>query len=124
MTSSSVVEKEILYKMKTAAGLFVNILKQVKKLKAEIDKDIHLEMDNNYFVETKTSYKDFNEIFDITSIDEMINIVEPLINNILEERDNVCEKHEYIEDRVETGVECDMMTIYYCKFCYVTRKNE
>ena len=30
------------------------ILKQVKKLKAEIDKDIHLEMDNNYFVETKS----------------------------------------------------------------------
>jgi len=118
------VEKEILYKMKTTASIFLNTLKQVRNLKAGIDKDIHLEMDNNYFVEKQTSYKDFNEVFDINSIDEVINILEPLINNILEEREKVCEKHEYIEDRVETGVECDMMTIYYCKFCHVSRKCE
>ena len=118
------VEKEILYKMKTTASIFLNTLKQVRKLKEAIDKDIHLEMDNNYFVEKRTSYKDFAEVFDLTSIDEVINILEPLINNILEERDNVCENHEYIEDRVETGVERDMMTIYYCKFCYVSRKTE
>lgn len=118
------VEKEILYKMKTTASIFLNTLKQVRKLKADIDKDIHLEMDNNYFVEKQTSYKDFNEVFDIKSIDEVINIVEPLINTILEERENVCEKHEYIEDRVETGVECYMMTIHYCKFCHVSRKSE
>ena len=117
-------EREILYKMKTTASIFLNTLKQVRKLKEEIDKDIYLEMDNNYFVEKLTSYKDFAEVFDLTSIDEVISIVEPLINDILEERENICEKHEYIEDQVETGVERNMMTIYYCKFCHVSRKNE
>uniref|UniRef100_A0A6C0I7Z3 Uncharacterized protein n=1 Tax=viral metagenome TaxID=1070528 RepID=A0A6C0I7Z3_9ZZZZ len=117
-------EREILYKMKTTASIFLNTLKQVRKLKAEIDKNIELNMDNNYFVEKQTTNKDFNEVFDIKSIDEVINIVEPLIDEIMIEREKICENHEYIEDQVETGIECNMMTIYYCKFCHVTRMNE
>ena len=50
-SSSTAIEKDILYKMKTTANIFLNTLKQVKKLKAEIDKDVILEMDNNYFIE-------------------------------------------------------------------------
>ena len=51
-SSSTAIEKDILYKMKTTANIFLNTLKQVKKLKAEIDKDVILEMDNNYFIES------------------------------------------------------------------------
>ena len=122
-SSSTAIEKDILYKMKTTANIFLNTLKQVKKLKAEINKDIILEMDNNYFIENQTSYDQFNEIFDTSSIDDVINILEPLINNIVNEREQICQNHQYIEDRVETGLESDMMTIYCCKFCGVTRKN-
>jgi len=120
---STAIEKDILYKMKTTASIFLNTLKQVKKLKAEIDKDIELEMDNNYFIEKKASYEQFNEIFDVLSIDNVINILEPLITDIVNEREQLCQKHEYVEDRVETGLDNYMMTIYYCKFCGVTRKD-
>ena len=122
-SSSTAIEKDILYKMKTTASIFLNTLKQVKKLKAEIDKDVILEMDNNYFIEKRASYQQFNEIFDESSIDDVINIIEPLITDIVNEREQLCQKHEYVEDRVETGLERDMMTIYYCKFCGVTRKD-
>ena len=122
-SSSTAIEKDILYKMKTTANIFLNTLKQVKKLKAEIDKDVILEMDNNYFIEKRASYQQFNEIFDASSIDDIINILEPLITDIVNEREQLCQKHEYVEDRVETGLDNYMMTIYYCKFCGVSRKD-
>ena len=118
------IEKDILYKMKTTANIFLNTLKQVKKLKAEIDKDVILEMDNNYFIEKRASYQQFNEIFDESSINDVINIIEPLITDIVNEREQLCQKHEYVEDRVETGLDNYMMTIYYCKFCGVSRKDK
>lgn len=121
--TSTAIEKDILYKMKTTANIFLNTLKHVKKLKEEIDKDIELEMDNNYFIEKKASYEQFNQIFDVSSIDDVINILEPLITDIMNEREEICQKHEYVEDRVETGLDNYMTTIYYCKFCSVTRKD-
>jgi hypothetical protein len=123
-SSSTAIEKDILYTMKTTANIFLNTLKQVKKLKAEIDKDVILEMDNNYFIEKRASYQQFNEIFDESSINDVINIIEPLITDIVNEREQLCQKHEYIEDCVETGLECDMITFYYCKFCGVSRKDK
>ena len=39
-------EKDILYKMKITTTMFLNMLKQVKKFKDEIAKDIDLKTDN------------------------------------------------------------------------------
>ena len=120
----SLVEKEVLYKMKISSTIFLNTIKQIKKYKQQIDKAIKLDMDNNYFIEKKTSYTQFNNVFDIQSIDVMINIIEPLINNILEELEQMCQAHEYIDDHIETGISCIMKKIYYCKVCHVSKKSE
>ena len=120
-------EHMILNKMKLVTDMFINILKDVKKTTLEIQQIVKNENDKKnddiYYLENHPLYKKFNETFDIEEIEGLIiEIMEPLLNEIEEERIGICEKHEYIEDRVETGVECDMMTIYCCKFCRAVKK--
>jgi len=116
-------EKDILYKMKITTTMFLNMLKQVKKFKDEIAKDIDLKTDNLYFVENPEIYEQFNDIFDDASIENLTSIIYPFIDKITEERDKICEKHEYIKDVIDIGFE-DSQTIYYCKFCRVSKKCE
>jgi hypothetical protein len=116
-------EHIILNKMKEATNNFIKILNTIKTTAVEIEQIAKNEIDNdNYYVENCLTYKKFNEIFDIDVINHLIDSVEPLLNEIDDEKQKVCENHEYIEDRVETGLECDMMTIYCCKFCRVIKK--
>jgi hypothetical protein len=116
-------EHVILNKMKEATNNFIKTLNTIKTTAVEIEQIAKNEIDNdNYYVENCLVYKKFNEIFDIDTINHLIDSVEPLLNEIDDEKQKVCENHEYIEDRVETGVECDMITIYCCKFCRVIKK--
>lgn len=117
-------EHMILNKMKLVTDMFIQTLKDVKKTTLEIQQIAKNEIDaDNFYIENHPLYKKFNETFDIEEIEGLIiDIMEPLLNEIDEERIGICEKHEYIEDRVETGVECDMMTIYCCKFCRAVKK--
>ena len=116
-------EHIILNKMKETTYNFIKTLNTIKIKAVEIEQIAKNEIDNdNYYLENCLVYKKFNEIFDIDTINHLIDSVEPLLNEIDDEKQIICENHEFIEDRVETGVECNMMTIYYCKFCRVVRK--
>ena len=116
-------EREIMTKMKTTTIMFSNLLKQMKGLKTSIAKDIDLLMDNNYFIE-KTDINDkFNVIFDDQSIDNLLCIIEPFVEDLVRERDRVCENHEYIKDSIDDGPDRSK-TIYYCCVCHVSRKSE
>jgi len=119
-------EHDILNKMKTVADMFIQTLKDVKKTTIEIQQIVKNENDKKnddiYYIENHPLYKKFNEVFDIDTLNHLIGIMEPLLNEIEEERVGICDEHEYIEHSVETGVECDMMTIYCCKFCRAVKK--
>jgi hypothetical protein len=116
-------EREIMSKMKTTTTMFANLLKQLRELKHGIAKDIDLLMDNNYFIE-KTDINDkFNALFDDQSIDNLLGIIEPFVEELVRERDRVCENHEYIKDSIDDGPE-KSKTIYYCRVCHVSRKSE
>lgn len=117
-------EHEILNKMKIVTNMFINTLKDIKNITTEIEQIAKKEIDNdNYYIENHSLYKKFNETFDTETIEGLlISVMEPLLKEIKEESIGICEKHEYIEDRVETGLECDMMTIYCCKFCRFVKK--
>ncbi len=108
------MEKEIINKMSFAMNTFLKAMKDLREIKNEIDNDV-LKLDNNFSLENQI-YKDFNVIFDINAMNGIIDIIEPLISTI-----EYCE-HEYVDDRVETGVESYMMTISYCKNCNITKK--
>lgn len=116
-------EKEILYKMKITTTMFLNLLKNIKGFKAEIAKDIDLNMDNQYFIENPKIYEQFNSIFDEDSIDNLITIINPFIDEITEEREKICVTHEYIKDVIDIGLDGEQ-TIHYCKFCRVSKKSE
>ena len=116
-------EREIMSKMKTTTSMFANLLTQLRELKHGIAKDIDLLMDNNYFIE-KTDINDkFNALFDDQSIDNLLGIIEPFVEELVRERDRVCENHEYIKDSIDDGPE-KSKTIYYCRVCHVSRKSE
>jgi hypothetical protein len=116
-------EREIMNKMKTATMMFSNLLNQIKVLKTCISKDIDLNMDNNYFIE-KTDINDkFNAFFDDQTIDNLLSIIEPFVDELVTERDRVCENHEYIQDSIDDGPD-KSKTIYYCRVCHVSRKSE
>lgn len=108
------MEKEIINKMSFVMNTFLKAMKELRDIKNEIDNDV-LKLDNNFCLENQV-YKDFNVIFDINAINGIIDIVEPVISSI-----EYCE-HDYIDDRVETGVESYMTTISYCKNCNITKK--
>ena len=111
-------EKEILNKMRIVTDIFLKTLKTVNEITIEIDQYSKREIDNcNCSIENRPVYKIFNETFNITTIENLISLMEPLLTEIENENDNTCEKHEFVEDRIETGLDNDMMTINYCKFC-------
>jgi hypothetical protein len=116
-------EREIMTKMKTTTIMFSNLLTQIKGLKTSIAKDIDLNMDNNYFIEKTDVYDKFNALFDDQSIENLLSIIDPLVEELARERDRVCENHEYIKDSIEDGPE-KSKTIYYCRVCHVSRKSE
>ena len=116
-------ERDILYKMKMTTTIFLNLLKQIKKTKIEIANDIEYIMDNNYFIEKTDVYDKFNALFDDQSIDNLLSIIDPLVEELARERDRVCENHEYIDDSIDDGPE-KSKTIYYCRVCHVSRKSE
>jgi hypothetical protein len=115
-------EKEILYKMKIATTMFLNLLIQIKEIKAEIAKDIDLNMDNNYFIEHPSINFQFNDIFDDQSIENLIGIMNPFTKKIVEETEKMCSQHEYIRDSIDIGSD-ESKTIYYCKHCHVSKKS-
>ena len=116
-------EREIMSKMKTTTSMFANLLKQLRELKHGIAKDVDLLMDNNYFIE-KTDINDkFNALFDDQSIENLLAIIETFVEELVRERDRVCENHEYIKDSIDDGPE-KSKTIYYCRVCHVSRKSE
>jgi nitrate reductase cytochrome c-type subunit len=114
-------EQEILNKMKITTTMFLNLLIQIKGITAEISKDIDLN-DNNYFIENPSINHQFNDIFDNQSIDNLIAIMNPFINEIVEEQEKICSQHEYVKDSIDIGSD-ESKTIYYCKHCHVSRKS-
>lgn len=117
-------EHKILNKMKIVTNMFINTLNDIKKITTEIEQIAKKEIDNdNYYIENHSLYIKFNQTFDTETIEGLlIDVIKPMLNEIEEESIAICENHEYIEDRVETGLEGDMMTIYCCKFCRFVKK--
>jgi hypothetical protein len=60
-------------------------------------------------------YKTFNDAF----LDEMIGSLISIVYK--KTREELCD-HEFVSDRVETGVEQDMTDIQYCKHCNIVEK--
>ena len=115
-------EQNILDEINTTAEAFLEAVKILKIKKAEIAKKIDEDINSNYFTEKSKVYRWFNEICNALELGNLIIATEHLIDTIEEEKDKMCECHEYIADVIDIGFE-DSQTIYYCKFCLVTPKG-
>jgi hypothetical protein len=115
------LERDILNKMKISTKLFLNSLNHIKEIKAEIRQDIK-KIDTNYFTEKPHFFEQYDAIFDEASINALISIINPFIDNITEEQQSMCIFHEYIKDSIDVGLE-NSQTIFYCKNCYVSKHS-
>lgn len=64
-------------------------------------------------------HQEFYKIFNDAFLDEMIAALTSIVYK--KTREELCD-HEFVCDRVETGVEQDMMDIQYCKHCNIVGK--
>jgi hypothetical protein len=114
-------ERDILNKMKISTEMFLNSLKQINEIKAEIIQDIK-KIDNNYFKEHSHFFEQYDAIFDEGSIASLIFIINPFIDNIKTEQTKMCMVHEYIKDSIDVGQD-NSLTIFYCKHCLTSKNN-
>lgn len=115
-------EQDILDEINTTVEAFLEAVKILKAKKAEIAKKIDKDMTSNYFTEKSKVYGWFNKICNALEFDNLIIATEHLIGATEEEKDKMCECHEFIADVIDIGFE-DSQIIYYCKFCLVTPKG-
>lgn len=114
-------ERDILNKMKISTEMFLNSLKHINEIKAEIIQDIK-KTDNNYFNEHSHFFEQYDTIFDEASIASLTSIINPFIDNITTEQTKMCAVHEYIKDSIDVGLD-NSLTIFYCKHCLTSKKN-
>jgi len=114
-------ERDILNKMKISTKLFLNSLKHINEIKAEIIQDIK-NTNNNYFIEHPHFFQQYDAIFDEASIASLTAIINPFIDNITTEQTKMCVVHEYISDSIDIGID-NSQTIYYCKNCLTSKNN-
>jgi hypothetical protein len=103
---------ESLRKIKEVSETFLMDLYKFKDKIAEIKK-------NTADDSSSVVYDEFYRIFNDAFLDEMISVVHDIAYKKIKEE--LC-VHEFEWERVETGVECDMMSIQYCKHCNIVEK--
>ena len=103
---------ESLRKIKEVSETFLMDLYKFKDKIAEINK-------NTTDDTSSPVYDEFYRIFNDAFLDEMISVVHDIAYKKIKEE--LC-VHEFEWERVETGVECDMMSIQYCKHCNIVEK--
>jgi hypothetical protein len=103
---------ESLRKIKEVSETFLLDLYKFKDKIAEIKK-------NTIDDSSSPVYDEFYRIFNDAFLDEMISVVHDIAYKKIKEE--LCH-HEFVWDKVETGVECDMMSIQYCKHCNIVEK--
>lgn len=103
---------ESLRKIKEVSETFLMDLYKFKDKIAEIKKNTADDSSSAVYDEF---YRTFNDAF----LDEMISVVHDIAYKKIKEE--LC-VHEFEWERVETGVECDMMSIQYCKHCNIVEK--
>ncbi len=99
-----------------------NSLRQIKKVAEEFLSDLEkfeekiaeIKINNPDNFEESPALSEFYKIFNPTFLDEMIQILNTIANKRIKEE--LCD-HEFAWDRVEAGVEQDMIDINYCKHC-------
>ena len=64
-------------------------------------------------------HQEFYKIFNDEFLDEMIAALTNIVYK--KTKEELCD-HEFVYDRVETGVEQDMTDIQYCKHCNIVEK--
>ena len=103
---------ESLRKIKEVSETFLMDLYKFKDKIAEIKK-------NTIDDSSSAVYDEFYRIFNDAFLDEMISVVHDIAYKKIKEE--LC-VHEFVWDKVETGVESDMMSIQYCKHCNIVEK--
>jgi hypothetical protein len=104
---------ESLRKIKEVAETFLSDVSKFKDNIAEIKQNAAADASSNVV------YNEFYQVFNEEFLDEIVNILEKIAYKKIKEE--MCD-HEFVWDRVETGVDCDMMSIQYCKFCNIVEK--
>jgi hypothetical protein len=103
---------ESLRKIKEVSETFLMDLYKFQEKIAEIKKNTTDDSSSDVYTEF---YRIFNDAF----LDEMISTVHDIAYKKIKEE--LCD-HEFVWETVETGVECDMTSIQYCKHCNIVEK--
>jgi hypothetical protein len=102
-----------------------NSLRQIKQVAEEFLSDLEkfqekiaeIKINNPDNFEESPALSEFYKIFNHRFLDEMIQTVNTIANKKIKEE--LCD-HEFVCDRVEAGVEQDMIDINYCIHCNKT----
>jgi len=103
---------ESLRKIKEVSETFLMDLYKFKDKITEIKK-------NTTDDSSSDVYTEFYQIFNDAFLDEIISVVHDIAYKKIKEE--LC-VHEFEWETVETGVECDMTSIQYCKHCNIVEK--
>jgi hypothetical protein len=99
-----------------------NSLQQIKKIAEEFlwdlekfqEKIAEIKRNNPNNLEESPALDEFYKIFNETFLNEMVRTLHIITTKKIKEE--LCE-HDFVWDRIEAGVEEDMIDISYCKHC-------
>ncbi len=102
-----------------------NSLREIKKVAEDFLSDLEkfqekiaeIKINNPDNFEESPALSEFYKIFNESFLNEMIQTINTIANKKIKEE--LCD-HEFVCDRVEAGVEQDMIDINYCKHCNKT----
>lgn len=99
-----------------------NSLRQIKEVAEEFSSNLEkfqeriaeIKLNNPDNMEESPALNEFYKIFNESFLKEMIQTLHAITNKKIKEE--LCD-HDFVWDRVESGIEQYMIDINYCKYC-------